>query len=514
MTFNYQQSPLLATLRGATAQPDGATREQLCQLLTTALDNYYVHLPQKRAAFAIDPVQDLRLLSASDGRDFIRRLLGTINSLHDRHTTLKLAQPWTSMVAYVPFVLERYAEQGRFQCALTKPMFGFDEIPIGSVITHWNGTPIELYLQAQAAYSQGANWDARMRLATANLTIRPLAYMLKPQEDWVTLNYIAPDGRAHAHSTPWRFFVQDLSFATAGTHAMGSVNRPEALVGLDEMSATTNKFRRDAIAIGAQDAQQITSEMDGQLRYAALADRAHGTDAQCGYIRLTTFEVPDATAFVQHMAGILQRLPQERLIIDIRSNPGGLIPAGQKLIRLLTTNPLTPSPVAFRNTPSTRRFGRVPQFCAWQDSLNIQFSTGQVFSQALPVTTYDDVPAYRYPGRVILITDSLCYSTSDFFSADFKDNRVGLIVGVDEATGGGGANVWGWSLLSGFAGVGALPAGYDFNLAMRHSLRTGAAVGLPVEDLGVKADHLHRLTRRDVLGKNSDLLDYTMSLFP
>ena len=95
------------------------------------------------------------------------------------------------------------------------------------------------------------------------------------------------------------------------------------------------------------------------------------------------------------------------------------------------------------------------------------------------------------------------------------DNNVGVVVGVDWQTGGGGANVWHWSILVQFAeylripGPKALPNGYDLNISMRRAYRTGAAAGLPIEDLGAPADFLHKTTARDLLEGNADLLGFT-----
>lgn len=44
-------------------------------------------------------------------------------------------------------------------------------------------------------------------------------------------------------------------------------------------------------------------------------------------------------------------------------------------------------------------------------------------------------------------------------------------------------------------------------VAIRRTLRVGALAGTPVEDLGVQPDVRHRMTRRDVLEGNLDLLD-------
>lgn len=204
-----------------------------------------------------------------------------------------------------------------------------------------------------------------------------------------------------------------------------------------------------------------------------------------------------------------------KLIIDIRENPGGIIPSGERLVQLLTKNPITASPVSFRNTPSTKGFGKIKDFAEWENSLNLMEVTGEVFTQYFPLSNFNNMPNYRYPGKVALIIDSLVYSTADFMTADFKDNKIGPVIGVDPRTGGGGANVWTYENLVYYAqyvgnmDIGMLPEGIGLNVAMRRSIRAGANQGLPVEDLGTKADIIHHLTANDLLNGNLDLLNFT-----
>ena len=47
----------------------------------------------------------------------------------------------------------------------------------------------------------------------------------------------------------------------------------------------------------------------------------------------------------------------------------------------------------------------------------------------------------------MLVTDARCYSATDIFAAGFADHRIGPILGVDDNTGAGGANVWTQGLL-------------------------------------------------------------------
>lgn len=505
--ISYTQSPLLSTLRGQVPGIPLHARAILCEQLEIGMREVYTHLPQKMSAFGIDPIAQLRGLKHSEGGNFTRRLLRIINGLKDRHTTLRMPQPWANLVAYVPFVVERVFHDNAPRYVVTKQLFGFEEIPVGATVTHWNGTPIHLHLNALAQETQGANWSAELRLAMANLTIRPLAYVLMPGEDWVTLNFISPDGTAKAVTTPWRFY--SMAFK-----AQGGVQSGDAapVMGLDSQTLLSNQFR--SLARDETEKPREALIADGVLRYGVV----HTPAGRSGYLRIFSFEVPDPMAFLQKLADILKNLPQDRLVIDLRGNPGGQIPAGQGLIRMLTSKPLTPAPIAFRATPTTLGLSAVPAFAEWRRSLKLQSATSNVWAQAFPIVPYyEDVPAYRFPGKVTIIIDALCYSTTDFFAADFADNGIGPVIGTDYSTGAGGANVWPWSVLVhytrylGIPGPAQLPEGFDLNISVRRAYRTGASAGLPIEDLGIRADFVHRETLRDLLEENVDLIAFAVS---
>jgi C-terminal processing protease CtpA/Prc len=115
-----------------------------------------------------------------------------------------------------------------------------------------------------------------------------------------------------------------------------------------------------------------------------------------------------------------------------------------------------------------------------------------------------------YHGPVVLITDALCYSATDIFTAGFQDHQIGPVLGVDDNTGAGGANVWELSdFLLAWPGCPfePLPGGARLRVALRRSLRVGNRSGQPLEDLGVIPDQRHRLTRRDLLAGNTDLME-------
>jgi hypothetical protein len=181
--------------------------------------------------------------------------------------------------------------------------------------------------------------------------------------------------------------------------------------------------------------------------------------------------------------------------------------------------------VQFINTPLNLRIVRKHatnpagiDLGPWLPSMNQALETGSVYSGAFPITPIDGANAVgqRYSGPVVLIIDARCYSATDIFAAGFQDHAIGPVLGVDDNTGAGGANVWTLSLLKQLLEVPTpepsspykdLPGGAGMRVAIRRTLRVGPVAGTPVEDLGVSPDVRHRMTAHDVLQGNVDLLE-------
>jgi C-terminal processing protease CtpA/Prc len=146
-------------------------------------------------------------------------------------------------------------------------------------------------------------------------------------------------------------------------------------------------------------------------------------------------------------------------------------------------------------------------------------STGAGFSQGFPLTdpALCDNIGQIYQGPVVLITDALCYSTTDIFAAGFQDHGLGTVLGVHANTGAGGANVWTHDEVlqrltlkpNPFV---RLPAGAGMRVAARRSMRVGVRAGVPLEDLGVEPDERHQMTRDDLLKGNVDLIAHAAAI--
>ena len=509
----------------------------------------YVHLPLKESMYAVRPVQALRLLEqklistgepASD-LDFHRQVLSIFNSVRDLHTNYSLPAPYNEKTAFLPFQLESYFEDGVRRFLVSHMVGGFEAPPFGPgvEIVRWNGAPIATAVRANADRLAGSNEAARLARGIERMTIRPLILALPPDEDFVLVEYRTSDGDFHEIRLDWMVFTPDAtgegvvdetvfdprSYAMAvdieaqmASRAKKSLFAPSVIA--KEMALVGKTFTPSKRKVNAGD--DIPSGMPGVMS-AKTVETSHG---EFGYIRIRTFDVNDADEFVDEFVRLAAELPQNGLIIDVRSNGGGLVLAGEQLLQVLSPRRIEPEPLQFINTArnldlvrkhSPSNFGGF-SLMDWLGSMEESISTGASFSRAFPITDVEDANAIgqRYHGPVVLITDAKCYSTTDIFAAGFQDHEIGPILGVDGNTGAGGANVWTLPLLRRLAGndgpYKSLPADANMRVAIRRTLRVGMRAGTLVEDLGVQPDELYEMTRDDLLNGNKDLIEAAAKL--
>jgi len=249
----------------------------------------------------------------------------------------------------------------------------------------------------------------------------------------------------------------------------------------------------------------------GELK-ARTVTTAHGT---FGHLRIYTFHMADGKFldFINEVRRLLPLMPRDGLILDVRGNGGGYAYAAESLLQLLTPRIVQAEPFQFVTTESTARLSRAVSWLApWTASIEESTETGAQYSTGIPFFDRDEVNdvGQLYHGPVVLVTDALCYSATDIFAAGFQDNEIGPVLGVDDNTGAGGATVWELDDLVTRWPDGPfkrLANGARLRVALLRSLRVRAHAGQPLEDLGVLPDERHRMTRRDLLEGNVDLLD-------
>ncbi len=517
------------------------------------LEGFYVHLPLKRAMHAVDPLQRLRLLQRripqiTSEIAFHHEMTDTFTSLRDLHTNYILPTPFSQLVAFLPFQIEACFEQGRreYIVAQTVPGFSHPTFVPGVRVTYWNGIPIERAIEIAASYHAGSNPAARHARGVAGLTKRAMNIAPPPDEEWVVVGYEDSQNQAREFRADWTIAGLPTDADAEAPHA--AATEAAAALGLDLEGDTFRRINKmlfaqnvikakreiESVRMRAMAAPFASPEMAAVAAEAAASTAVQGTDSTMpevfsarsvivgsrafAYVRIHTFLVGDDVPFINEFIRLIElpQMPKDGLIIDVRGNGGGLIWAGERMLQLLTPKTIEPCRLQFINSlPNLQLCEALPMLQNWRASLARALETGATFSASFPITPPErcnDI-GQRYYGPVVLITDARCYSTTDIFAAGFKDHKIGTILGTDNNTGAGGANVWTLDLINQFFMQGGLPAplqmlpkGAGMRVAIRRTLRVGNEAGTELEDLGVQPDRQHQLTRADVLSGNPDLI--------
>ncbi|MET7281463.1 S41 family peptidase [Kribbella sp. NPDC005582] len=510
------------------------------------LDQNYVHLPLKVAMHAVNPLQRLRVLRARMDRQtpetmepewlFHRQLSSIFHSVRDLHTNYLLPTPFAGKVAFLPFMIEKcHDPDGSEHYLIARTVTGYSapQFGVGAEVTHWNGTAIARAVALNGAQFAGSNEAANLARGLESLTLRPLVIQAPPDEDWVVLSYLGLDGSKQELREQWQVTTNlppmtDLDAITATSALMGvdldsdeKARAKKALYVREVVALERGQSSAELSAPAAVGGADLPTTMPGVFRARAVSTPS-GT---FGHLRIFTFSVQDPVAFRDEFVRLAAALPQDGLIVDVRDNGGGHIHAAEFTLQTLTPRRITPEPVQFLSSPLNlaicRRHRENPagiDLGPWFESLDLATETGAAYSAAKSITPEDGANdiGQTYHGPVVLITDARVYSATDIFTAGFADHKIGTILGVDENTGAGGANVWTHGLLAALLNeppppdptspYEALPNGANLRVAIRRTLRVGELAGTPVEDLGIQPSELHRMTRADLLDGNVDLL--------
>lgn len=546
-----RRTPAAATVAGALTY---AERLTVIDQAVVMLEALYAHLPLKRALHAIDPLQRLRLLrlrhEALDEREFQSEMIDIFVGLRDLHTNYILPMIYHRKYAYLPFRVEEFYVDGqrKYLVSWVSPRNTDAKLVSGVEVTHWNGMPIDLAVARNAAREAGSNSEARRAQGVEALTLRWFGMSLPPDEDWVVLTYLDANGAAQESRFEWEVIEPEALRQLRGRADAGASAEHRARIGVD---VKTELLRRVRKALFDPSAVRTEAEMAEYRQERAGRNSGSATDARgtpqlpradvsvlpdvyprfgpvttpsgtFGYVRLATFGPEDERIdpdklidmAVNEFVRILQTLPPSGLILDVRGNGGGYVNFGERILQTLSPRPIVPEPFHFVTSDLTLRLaGAETWLKEWKESLETALSIGAGFSQGFPLTDplqCNDI-GQTYQGPVVLITDALCYSTTDIFAAGFQDHGLGTILGVHANTGAGGANVWDHSEVLQRLGLNpnpfvALPGGASMRVAARRSTRVGVRSGVPLEDLGVVPDDRYFMTRNDLLQRNVDLI--------
>lgn len=512
-------------------------RHDLLDVWTAMFTDVYVHLTQKRALYGFDPIRALlalrRQIPYLDSAEFLRELTLLINRLRDQHTQLYVDAADTSLSSYVaalPFLVEAFGPYRAPTYIVAKVSDDLvDDFAVGARLTTWNGVPFGRTVDLYAGTLTGGRSHTRRARALETLTQRPLKYLPPPDERWVDLGYRLPTDPPEAADRSIRFDWRAIEPAKAITADDLITLRTRRAI--DATSEAARRARKLLFATALWDRDTATNRptaKEGDWIATTFADAisarriktSHGT---FGYLRLWTFDVDNTSRYVDAVAAVLRQLPRKGLIIDLRSNPGGVIEATEQLLQLFVPNAISPARFALRATPAmvdiANADGNGADLADWGTSTRLASELGEEFSQHLPISNpdhfADGTRAYR--GPVVAVVNANTFSCGDLFAAGIADYNIGQIVAVGEGTGAGGANVWTsddiqYAYHAARRPLPPIPPGISFTVSTRRMTRSGQSVGIAVEDIGVTADERYDMTETDLTDGNKDLTEFCARL--
>lgn len=435
-----------------------ADRRRILDQMSIALDDFYVHLNRKKAIYGFDAVRALGLLrlqvdTLSDA-EFHENIVEIVARVRDRHVGFYGRAPY-GVSAGLPFIIETCwdSETKIYVVTWVDPNATVKSLQPGARVTHWNGIPIDRYVRLTANLFDGGNEASSLARSLAFLTHRPLTQFGPPLEEWVDLRF-SLNGADAEERFSW------TGFDAAGAPTYPALGRNLTGFGGDLMLMDLQNARRVLTAPQSFDALPA-QPAEPPLGVPVIQGRTaggvinYGTvktgDGTFAYVRFWSFQANGVDDLVNALAPILPTLPQNGLIFDIRGNTGGYIAAGERVLQLLSPQPIVPARFQFRVTDLTRAMAEASDtFIRWRPSFAEAFGTGEAYTRGIPIegddADYNKV-GRKYTGPVILISDALAVSTADMFAAGFIDNEIGTVICTDGNMAAAGGNNWGWDVV-------------------------------------------------------------------
>jgi hypothetical protein len=186
-------------------------------------------------------------------------MIDIFTDLRDLHTNYILPSPYATKTAFLPFLLEEFADGPNRRYLVSKMLAGFTHPTFkpGVVATSWSGVPIDRAVDVNADRQAGSNPDARHARGLEALTIRTMAMSAPPDERWVLVGYL--DGTTPRElRLDWQVFEPEPGPSSGG----GGGGQARASLGLDlrtELARRAKKALFNPRAMAAEQAAMARS---------------------------------------------------------------------------------------------------------------------------------------------------------------------------------------------------------------------------------------------------------------
>ncbi len=531
-------------------------------------EHFYVHAPFKQRTGSPNPLEVLaklrETLEDGDESDFHQLMLMLFLSQKDAHTLYGLPAPFRNSLAFLPFQIQSFTDEtGTKRFVVSRLMKGFvqADFEVGVEVVGWSGKPILDAVRESAEAEVGGNEAAFLANGLTRMCLRPLTYAVAPEQFEETIAYIPLKGgdskQTKQITLPWGV---STGMDTMKTFGDGTGSSADQVVQKRKGSMVIWSPDKCAYEYGGDSGEMDSKfkeifefqypegpKRPGFMNPAHLPCALH-PNARYGYIRVKNFDLHfqgpgtregEVAEEFKRLLEIQMDHAPDGLVLDLRGNPGGNVKAAEAMLQMLTPKRIQPAKFHWRLNETVRQaLERVralsnksaaldeaeqkifdslaPEFEAWDQDLDPDMAAKlpEFLTSGRQVTEEADANdiGQVYQGPVVLLVDAFTYSAGDIFAGGFQDHEIGPILGIDTATGGGGATVKRHEdLLQNLApnaGVPLqqLPVGVTMTVAVLRSTRVFGFEGTAIEGIGVVPDKLHVPTRRDVLDGNPELM--------
>ena len=375
-------------------------------------ENHYVHLPLKRASYAVDPVQRLRRFAfqleqeqSEDAKkapaitpalNFHREMATIFRLVNDLHMNYLMPQPFRSSSVFLPFLVEKHGDNEFIVTKITKG-FGTKVFQRGVKISRWNNIEIGRAVEINGERFGGNNKASKLARGISTLTSRPLSVSLPPDEDRVKVEFLPVDCKTSVTFEEDWWVLQtpqlDPEIETKTDKANSyDVQYSSIAIDLEQIASNTTKsilFKPQPTSKDIPNTEKSDEKSFGEPELELLIDRDNPTKQKAsakpskaiadsimeggnintdygefGYIRLKSFyiqpeDIPKGQTLDELLIGrfrhFLGTSSEKGLIIDVRGNGGGSVVAAEAMLQLLTPKPVVPqnaqllvSPLNFR----------------------------------------------------------------------------------------------------------------------------------------------------------------------
>lgn len=487
----------------------------------------YVNLEHKKNHYKVDPLKALALIENSyqsmNEETFHSSMLAVFNSVEDLHVNYSFPKPYSCYTVVLPLSFKRISS-GKIiittiDVSKNPEVPDLAKITAGDELVGYNQINPNDALKLRKDNVTASTPDARIFQGIFDLYWRALYNNIMPVEDSVTLDLKKANGEIYSIKAPW--------FSSASKTCLNPA-KPEPVVNsgrkggdpiellLKERKKYWQKVKKNFLTYVKSKFKlkykNLVTPKSEVVDLSQLNATAHPSlswkiinykNENFGYFKLTDFSAPEG---VQVAINIMSSTLSEKLsstsaiVIDLRENYGGQINLAEKLAALLTPMPVKPLPFYIRANDLT--LALYDEDVDWKGLIFPNIEMNNIVGPGV-LTTKGELAATSqvYFGKVVLLTNSECFSSCDLFAATMKDNAKITIYGTDHSTFGGGANVWSINEIAPVFKKLNIPVELPQKIGMRATGRHAYRLSTKsiIEDAGVATDIYLTETSEDVI---------------